>query len=317
MRVWNTAGERQTDRRSYWSTAIRQAIYELDFHSDDPLMSAQLTQVDLGVVRLSSLSIGSAHEIHRSPDAVRRSAQPYFNLNYVRSGSFRVRHCGRELDVGAGEMVLLDNRHPYYVWSAGKTKHISVHIPVEWLRSQMAAPEAGVAQVITEGSPWQTALAAMLREAPNLPSSFIGAGELGARQIAGGLALALGRVASSHSDHSRLLFLRAQEVISTRYHEEELGAGAVADALGISVRYVYQLFAREQTTLGREILRIRLERAAASIREEQFANLSIAEISWRCGFADPSYFSKCFRARYNTSPGAYRLEQKATERMVG
>ena len=80
----------------------------------------------------------------------------------------------------------------------------------------------------------------------------------------------------------------------------------IAASIGISVRYLYRLFARESTTLGREILRIRLEKAAGTMQDRQFDKLSIAEISWRSGFSDPSYFSKCFRSRYGMAPGAFR-----------
>ncbi len=315
MQIWDTELAGHRDRRSYWAKAVREAIYELEFEAEDPAIHASLSQMELGAIRLSSVSITSGHQITRSAAAIRRNRNPHFNMNYVRSGAFNVSHCGHELWLGPGDIVLLDNRQPYRVWSNGETSHVSVHIPVEWLQSMMAAPESGVAQVIRAGSPWQAALVGMLEDAPRLPDGFIGANELGSRQIAGALALALGPVLSSNSQHTRLLLLRAQELITVRYHEHELDAESIAQALGISVRYVYRLFSQEGTTVGREISRIRLEHAALKMLNPQFAELSIAEISWRCGFSDPSYFSKCFRAHYRKSPGVYRANGRAEARL--
>ncbi|MBQ2210646.1 MAG: helix-turn-helix transcriptional regulator, partial [Prevotella sp.] len=42
----------------------------------------------------------------------------------------------------------------------------------------------------------------------------------------------------------------------------------------------------------------------------QTTNLSIAEIAFRSGFADSSYFGKCFRKRYGMSPREY-LQQES------
>ena len=306
MQTWSTELATTEDHRSYWADAVRNAIYELDFESEDPNMFASLRQCELGPIRLSSVSIHSGHQITRSANAVRRNRSPHFNLNYLRKGAFSITHCGRDLWIGPGDIVLLDNRQTYRVASSAESEHVSVHIPVEWLQSMMPKPEAGVAQVIRAGTPWQTVLASMLEDAPRLENDSIALGDLGSRQIAGALALALGPMTSDNSSHTRLLLLRAQEFVAMRYHEHELSAECIAASIGISVRYLYRLFARESTTLGREILRIRLEKAAGKMQDCQFDELSIAEISWRCGFSDPSYFSKCFRSRYGMAPGAFR-----------
>lgn len=306
MQIWNTDLAVHGDRRSYWADVVKEAIFELEFESDDPQMRASLSQCALGAIRHSAVSMASGHQITRSAQAVRRNRNPHFNLNYLRSGAFHVTHCGKDLWLGPGDMVLLDNRHPYQVASTSQSEHVSVHIPVDWLQSVMPQPESGVAQVIRAGSPWQAALASMLVDAPRLPLSESGMSELGCRQIAGALALALGPVESANSSHTRLLLVRAREFIAVHYHEQELSAEIIAAAMGISVRYLYRIFSRENTTLGREILASRLEHAATTLQDSRFDDVSIAEISWRCGFSDPSYFSKCFSTRYRVSPGAFR-----------
>lgn len=47
---------------------------------------------------------------------------------------------------------------------------------------------------------------------------------------------------------------------------------------------------------------LRLKRAAQLLEESQ---LTVFEIAYQVGFKDPSYFSKCFRSRFDVSPAAY------------
>jgi len=42
----------------------------------------------------------------------------------------------------------------------------------------------------------------------------------------------------------------------------------------------------------------------------QTTNLSITEIAFRSGFADASYFGKCFRKRYGLSPREYLKQEE-------
>lgn len=48
---------------------------------------------------------------------------------------------------------------------------------------------------------------------------------------------------------------------------------------------------------------IRLQRARAAI--ERSVRLHVGLVAWRCGFADPSGFSKLFRARFGFTPSEW------------
>jgi len=66
------------------------------------------------------------------------------------------------------------------------------------------------------------------------------------------------------------------------------------------------VFAKMATTPSAYIVARRLERAAqllASTREQ------IACVAHQVGFADLSYFYRCFRKRYGVSPGRYAAER--------
>jgi AraC-like DNA-binding protein len=305
-RSWSTDEADAGDRVGYWRRAIREAMFQLDFETPADALDARLSQYEFGAVKLSSVSINTAHEVTRTRAAIARNSVPRFNLNYIRRGSWIVEHCGREITLGTGELILLDPREPYRVSAAAGTEHFCVHLPIDWLRCWIPNPEAAVAEPIRLGAPWRGALAAALDDAPMLGDAVPGGYDLCAAQIAGALALALGPTRSQNTSHTRLIYLRILRAISDKFHDHALDAGKLAADLAISQRYLHKILAREGTTYGRELIRIRLERAGAMLRDRRFDDISISEIGWRCGFCDPSHFTKRFRDAFGKTPGAFR-----------
>jgi AraC-like DNA-binding protein len=53
------------------------------------------------------------------------------------------------------------------------------------------------------------------------------------------------------------------------------------------------------------ILDVRLKRAAQLLKD---SDLTIAEISDRTGFANPKYFSVCFKRRFDISPTDFKKD---------
>jgi AraC-like DNA-binding protein len=85
-----------------------------------------------------------------------------------------------------------------------------------------------------------------------------------------------------------------------------LTPATVAARVGISTRYLHQLFAARGPSFGRRLAARRLERCRADLADPTYADLSIGEIGWRNGFTDPSYLARAFRRAYGISPGEHR-----------
>lgn len=81
--------------------------------------------------------------------------------------------------------------------------------------------------------------------------------------------------------------------------------------IGISRSKLYaKIKAITGLTLNDFILQIKLSKSAEWLIASP--ELSISEISWRCGFATPGYFGKCFKNRYHLTPGEYRNNKIAS-----
>lgn len=315
MRSWSTDTHAEVNHLVYWREAICEAIFELDFTSKDEGVAASMQQHDLGPLKLSAISIGSAHSVVRSQGAAARERQPHLNLNWIRSGAWQVDHYGRRVDLGPGDMVLLDNRQPYSVTTEHGSEHIVARLPIEWVRCWLPSPEAAVARVVRAGDPWHGVLEATLTEAIRDDRGDEAWRRLCTQQIGGALALMLGANESRLSNHTRQLYRRIRTAIQNRFFEHELDAASVAAEVAISPRYLHKILAQEGTTYVQELFAVRLQHACALLKDPRFAELSVSEIGWRSGFCDPSHFSRRFKAHVGQTPGQWRQEGQGQQNM--
>jgi AraC-like DNA-binding protein len=97
------------------------------------------------------------------------------------------------------------------------------------------------------------------------------------------------------------------DVISRRAGEPGLDPAEVAAQAGISVRYLHRLLEPTGRTFTEHLVRARLERASAMLRDRAYAHLKIAEIAARAGFADISHFNRSFRRAFGDTPFGMRV----------
>ncbi|TLX53864.1 GlxA family transcriptional regulator [Stutzerimonas nosocomialis] len=123
----------------------------------------------------------------------------------------------------------------------------------------------------------------------------------------------LGRI-RSRSDHQRMQIAsrygvhnkKLVQVIGEmeRCTEQPLACHALAAQAGITPRQLERLFRQHlgQTPSG-FYLALRLDKARQLLRQ---SDLSVLEVSLACGFETPSYFARCYRARFATRPSLDR-----------
>ncbi|MEM6884546.1 MAG: AraC family transcriptional regulator [Verrucomicrobiota bacterium] len=104
------------------------------------------------------------------------------------------------------------------------------------------------------------------------------------------------------------LVTQCMELLFAEMNSEELTLRAVADHLGCNADSLSARFSREvgQTAI-QYLTSLRLEQARHLLRESQ---LTIAEVSWACGYQDPNYFSRLFKAQIGLSPRNYRQQNE-------
>jgi len=98
----------------------------------------------------------------------------------------------------------------------------------------------------------------------------------------------------------------ALSIIEARFTEPDLSTEIVANALGLSRRYVNNLLLESGKTFAERVLELRLIKARAMLSDIRNDTMRIGEIAFAVGFGDVSYFNQRFRARFGASPTQYR-----------
>lgn len=102
------------------------------------------------------------------------------------------------------------------------------------------------------------------------------------------------------------LLHRICQTIETQLGDPDLSLANVADAHGISPRYVQKLFESVGQSFIRYVRYRRLERCRYDLESPINGQLSISDICFRWGFNDAAHFSRAFRDQYGVSPREYR-----------
>ncbi len=91
--------------------------------------------------------------------------------------------------------------------------------------------------------------------------------------------------------------------IEAHYGEPEIYARVIAEACGISEKYLYRVV-REHTgkSLADYIENLRIEKAMELIKTTQ---LPMAQVAQACGYHSPNNFYKVFKKYYDLTPGVY------------
>lgn len=107
----------------------------------------------------------------------------------------------------------------------------------------------------------------------------------------------------SLSDKRRQDVLRYIEI---HLSDPKLNAEMVAQACGISRRYLSHLLQQHGTSFPSLIWDWRLKAAHEWMTSNTARDISIAEIAFRVGFKSPAHFSRLFKRVYKMSPREYR-----------
>ena len=308
-RVWSTASVEPGRGFKCWVDVICSELIELEVRTDRPeSFNASLRQMQLGPLQLNHVYTREPQDARRTREAIGRNTRLEFELVYVRTGGLLYKHYGKTFTVGENECVLIDSTEPYSFRSSVCTSGTTLQIPQEWLRFWIAKPEAGVAHVVRDATPWGSAFLATLRALSTHAIENIGLGEMISEQVASLLRLAMhpqvGAIGTEKSDRR---FREVLQLVRNWAHDEALNPDKVAALSGISKRSLHAIFSEAGTTFSKELMTIRLERARQHLIDPLFGRVRVSNIGWRCGFTEASHFTRRFTERYGMSPSAYRL----------
>lgn len=121
------------------------------------------------------------------------------------------------------------------------------------------------------------------------------------------------RTMTSGSSAVRFAHLtRIEHYLRTHLSDPLLGPERVADACGISTRYLHELLRDTNQTLGQRIRDQRLNACRNELKDLSNCK-TIATIAYSHGFTDQAQFSRAFKNRYSQTPKDFRNQHRQTE----
>lgn len=113
--------------------------------------------------------------------------------------------------------------------------------------------------------------------------------------------------AERQSSYNKLVE-EAKYYIASHYSDSDLSINTVCKHLHISTGYFSSIFKKEtKLTFVNYLMQVRMEAASQLLRTSDLKAFEIAE---RIGFADPNYFSFCFKKKFGVSPKEYRAGER-------
>jgi AraC-like DNA-binding protein len=264
-------------------------------------------------------SQGDAVDIYRPKASVPKEGQmyPFHLLLKLSPGATFVEQNGRVLELETGDMTLLDSNEAMHLRSSeGNDAWIiglSTSLVTRWLPN---AKEA-TALRLDGHSGWAGVLSNYLqsldirqvqRQGGKFQREFV------AEHLMSMLSFALAQTgvppsaaADTAPPRDRAMHAHIHNWIRDNYADPEVSVAKVAAHFNLSTRYVHKVFASAGygVTFREALQHERLEAAKRLLRTASAGTGSIAQVAYRCGFADPAYFGLVFRKKYGCSPGAY------------
>ncbi len=295
------------ERLGYWRDALRRS---LDAHVEVEAASPNDFNMRMQVQEWPWLRIielqGSAHRTHRRGQGRAGAVSLLLQLQGLCTSS-----AGRhEVSLGPGDMTIVPPDRELVTVRHGMCRQLLVDVQREWLSDSLPQWTAMTSRCLPARDPAVAALSdlmcTMSRHAATwsddareglcrslyglLPSVVSSAGQAGARP---GAARAGSTMTGLHRQ-------RAQAYIAEHLGDPGLSVRRIADALGVSVRYVHKLF---DDAGGGVMQRVLMQRLLACHDElRQRGSRSVASVAYGWGFSSPAHFSRCFRRHFGVPP---------------
>lgn len=312
--LFTTDGLREEERFAVWREAI--SVY-FDVERTAPLPDAALNS------RLESALIGETGFVRcdshgqrflRQPDRYAVDGLDHYLVQLYLDGATQHRRGAREVELQAGDIAVYDLADVHDAVTSDSYTNLTLILPRRRLAPLLRAPDSQQGRTLARDGFSATVLRDVMLQLKD------GAGRIDPRSTAAlstslinlcAAALNEGEAPGSGVGRGALDYpkvYRVRRLMQEHLSDADLTPEALAGLSGLSRASIYRLF-RERGGVQQELFRMRLQRAAAELADPTLAGLTVAEISFRCGFKSAAHFSRLFKETFGRSPRAFRAER--------
>jgi AraC family transcriptional regulator, positive regulator of tynA and feaB len=315
--VFSTQEVHPRERFDCWHSV---ACKEITNHSSKPDMrpnfQAEIEVGGLGNLELILFRNSPMQVWHTAAHASCAKSDHLFVCRQL-SGGVTLEQDTREITLDAGCLTLLDPLLPYKGKFLRDSKMLVVKAPRRELEARLGKTRDMVGRLIKPNtaqdrltSSVTALLPSLARETSSISDSIIGSDVLDL--IAVSLAKAVEGARPRVSSAKALVLLNIRAAIEARLTDPKLDPQAIADAVGVSVRYANQVLAEQGTSLTRLVLARRLARCRSAFEDPTQAHRMLSEIAYGWGFRDLTHFGRRFKQAYGILPSEARAGLRYT-----
>lgn len=297
-------------RAAFWREAVSNVLPSIavDYRTDEPpharLVSRSFADVRINDIVDKTPSCRVTHTPSKAnwPDA--------YLLALQSAGSGCYRHAGREIVLETGDVILLDLAQALELAFPEEHHELVWVLPRETLAPLLAAP-ARVPVAVSAGCGLGAVLARSMRMFADEAASIDAASQRTLRlQLCNLAALAVGAAAPVEVTRRRTYrAARRQRILAygeAHLRDQALTAEKAARDLGMSRRWLHELFSEGGTGFAEWVVRRRVEECRKLLEDPRNDHLPISAVAFCCGFNDLSTFYRQFRARCGMRPREIR-----------
>lgn len=214
---------------------------------------------------------------------------------------------GRSSTIQSGHVALLNTNDEYEIAMSDSLDALWLRVPLKLLQSHAIS----VDEVLGRPLDIRDGLGLVVKQM--MYSVMVEDNHLrdrGARIFSQSLLSFLGEVINSNlipdglssSRGRRKILERAQEYTEEHLLDDELTPLLIAQGIGISSRYLSEIFAAEGTSPMRWVRQRRLELCRMELERQTGGNQLICEVAYSMGFTNVSSFNRAFKAHFGQSP---------------
>ncbi len=260
-----------------------------------------------GMRIVRSSTYGGRFQVFRGDCHIRRTRSHSVFLCLPLSGNVIIQQNGRRGTIARGDLGLLDSRAEYEIDVFDRADVLWLSLSPTLVEARLGNLPAAVARRID-----------CSRGAGLIASRFVRsvaweAGGLKDRHSSPFSSVTIDLVAAALSADEPVSYLRrlggprrtwerACDYAERHLGDENLSPARIADAVGISTRYLSELFASQGTTTMEWVARRRLESCRAALESQSWAPGIITEIAFRSGFGNISSFNRSFKEAFGLAP---------------
>lgn len=304
-------------RLAAWRETFGRAIGRVETYplGDGPFHG----EADFRVLPGAAIGVTTLSPVYgvRTPELT-RDGRDDIGLMVPTSGNAFASQRGREAVIHEGDGVVMRAAEPARFGSRTAYRTINVVIPEAILGPLVSDRDALSMSVIAADNVALRLLVGyveLLRAQPELITPATG--HLAAAHIQDLAALAIGATRDAAAAAAgrgvraaRLAAIKAD--IGENLGRPNLSVADVARRQGISPVYVRKLFESEGTTFSEFVRGRRLVEAYRKLTDPGLAG-TITAVALEVGFADLSYFNRCFRRQFGASPSEIRKASRSRE----